>query len=95
MLHGAPAHYAPVETSHLKLGDYVYGAGATVGALALAAAGLLGEELSERLPRAARRAVRAPLEALRTAHSGHVGDYVAWFTAGLAVVGGTCLLVLV
>jgi multicomponent Na+:H+ antiporter subunit D len=94
VLHGAPAGYAPVNTSHLKLGDYLYGAGATVGALGLAAVALLGEGLAERLPRAARRAVLAPLEALRTAHSGHVGDYVAWFTAGLAVVGATCLVVL-
>jgi multicomponent Na+:H+ antiporter subunit D len=95
VLQGAAAHYAPVKTSHVKPSDYLYGAGATVGAIALAAAALLGGGLAERLPRGAQRAVLAPLETLRTAHSGHVGDYVAWFTAGLAVVGGTCLLVLV
>jgi hypothetical protein len=27
-------------------------------------------------------------------HSGHVGDYVAWWTAGAALLGATCLLVL-
>ena len=33
-------------------------------------------------------AVRGPTAALRAVHSGHVGDYVAWLTVGLAILGG-------
>jgi hypothetical protein len=28
--------------------------------------------------------------ALRELHSGHVGDYVAWLTVGVASFGGLC-----
>jgi multicomponent Na+:H+ antiporter subunit D len=33
------------------------------------------------------RWVAAPMAGLRTLHSGHVGDYAAWFMAGVAVLG--------
>ena len=33
-----------------------------------------------------------PILRLRLLHSGHVGDYVAWFTVGLAAVGGAFAL---
>jgi multicomponent Na+:H+ antiporter subunit D len=39
------------------------------------------------LRRGTARVLGAPVEALRAAHSGHVGDYVAWLTVGLAVLG--------
>ena len=46
----------------------------------------------DRLPATFRRgamaAVRGPTAALRAVHSGHVGDYVAWLTVGLAILGG-------
>jgi hypothetical protein len=35
-----------------------------------------------------------PLGALRLAHSGVIGDYVAWITVGTAVVGGVWALLL-
>jgi multicomponent Na+:H+ antiporter subunit D len=38
-----------------------------------------------------RRAVRVlgpPILRFRALHSGHVGDYVAWFVLGLAALGG-------
>jgi multicomponent Na+:H+ antiporter subunit D len=44
---------------------------------------------SDRLPRLLRRivhAVRLPLGALRTAHSGHLGDYVAWLLVGVTLL---------
>ncbi|HJP64826.1 MAG TPA: proton-conducting transporter membrane subunit [Actinomycetota bacterium] len=47
---------------------------------------------------AARRRVHAlagpPLDALRSLHSGHAGDYAAWFTVGLALFGGLFVLAL-
>lgn len=41
-----------------------------------------------RLPQRVSGALAAGLRPLRAAHSGHVGDYVAWLTFGTAVIGG-------
>jgi multicomponent Na+:H+ antiporter subunit D len=41
-----------------------------------------------RLPEAAARALARGLAPLRAAHSGHIGDYVAWLTFGAALIGG-------
>ncbi|MDQ4059265.1 MAG: complex I subunit 5 family protein [Actinomycetota bacterium] len=46
---------------------------------------------SHRLPRPAATTARRlgpVIEGLRRLHSGHVGDYVAWWTFGVALVGG-------
>jgi multicomponent Na+:H+ antiporter subunit D len=62
------------------LAAYVYGAGAALLAVAMAAVGVARLTLLDRL--------RPPLARIRALHSGHVGDYVAWLTAGVAVIGG-------
>ena len=36
----------------------------------------------------------APCEHCAVLHSGHIGDYIAWWTAGASVLGGVCLLAL-
>jgi multicomponent Na+:H+ antiporter subunit D len=36
--------------------------------------------------------VRPAIAALRAAHSGHIGDYVAWMYVGLALLGGVLTL---
>jgi multicomponent Na+:H+ antiporter subunit D len=59
----------------------VWGLVTLVGSFAVAAALLYRPRL---LDAAAGRVVRP----LKAAHSGHVGDYVAWLTAGVAVIGG-------
>jgi multicomponent Na+:H+ antiporter subunit D len=41
-----------------------------------------------RLPEWAATALARGLQPLRAAHSGHIGDYVAWLTFGTAVIGG-------
>jgi multicomponent Na+:H+ antiporter subunit D len=41
-----------------------------------------------RLPDSMTRVLAAALAPLRAAHSGHIGDYVAWLTFGTAVIGG-------
>jgi multicomponent Na+:H+ antiporter subunit D len=64
-----------------------YGLATAGGAAALAAASLLRTRLSSR-QRNRLRPVLAPVLALRAAHTGHVGDYVMWFTVGLAALGG-------
>jgi hypothetical protein len=43
---------------------------------------------------ALRSTLGPPLAVLRVAHSGVVGDYVAWITVGTAVVGGVWALLL-
>jgi hypothetical protein len=46
----------------------------------------------QRLPYRAKRGLAQALEPLRAVHSGHVGDYVAWLTFGVAAVGGLLAL---
>jgi multicomponent Na+:H+ antiporter subunit D len=73
----APAHVPP--TTGPSGSSYLYGAGAALLAVAVAAVGVAR-------PRAVDR-VRPALTRLRVLHSGHVGDYAAWLTAGVAVIG--------
>jgi hypothetical protein len=37
---------------------------------------------------------RTALRKLRHLHSGEIGDYIAWWTAGASVLGAVCLLAL-
>jgi multicomponent Na+:H+ antiporter subunit D len=68
----------------VTLSSLLYGTGSALGAVLLAALSLV--EPRRRLATLTERA--APVVAvLRTAHSGHVGDYVAWLTAGSAALG--------
>jgi multicomponent Na+:H+ antiporter subunit D len=76
--------------SHVSLDDYGYGAISVVGALLVAGLGLFGRPLREALPDALER----PVALVRHLHSGHIGDYIAWWTAGVSAVGGVCLLAL-
>jgi multicomponent Na+:H+ antiporter subunit D len=87
-------HYAPVEHSHVEAFDYLYGAGGTVGALALAGLTLLAPTLHRRVPHALIMPARGALSTLRRLHSGHIGDYIAWWTAGAAMFGGASLILL-
>ena len=64
---------------------------ATLAAFAIAALALFGRGLAERLPRPLIDAPLQVIDMLRAAHSGHVGDYVAWWTFGAALLGGLFL----
>jgi multicomponent Na+:H+ antiporter subunit D len=86
VLTGAHPHLAGAPPSTLHASDFVYGSLSVVLALSLAVAALSGPALGSRL--------RPPLAALRRLHSGHVGDYVAWLTFGLAALGGLFALTL-
>jgi multicomponent Na+:H+ antiporter subunit D len=93
--HLAPAPpRPPVAIEGTKRDSVLYGIGGAVIAFALALVGLY----RRRLPALVRESLRAvlgpPLGALRLAHSGIVGDYVAWITVGTAVVGGVWALLL-
>jgi multicomponent Na+:H+ antiporter subunit D len=93
VLHGH-VHFAPASTSHVAAYDYAYAGGATLGALALAGLGLFGRPLRAHLPDALLRPVVVAVGGLRGLHSGHVGDYIAWWTAGAAALGGASLIFL-
>jgi len=76
-LHGVPA--PPREAGGLSPVRYAYGAAAGLLAVSLAALGLY----RRRIP----GLVERPLDCLKLLHDGVVGDYVAWLTAGTAVLG--------
>lgn len=71
-----------------------YGIGSAVGAVAIAAVTLLRDRAPRRLAEGMRRVARAPVTGVRLLHSGHVGDYLAWFTFGIAAFGAAFGLLL-
>jgi multicomponent Na+:H+ antiporter subunit D len=83
-----PAHVAAPPPSALA---WILGAVSTAGAVAVA---LFATQPVQRRRRLAPAPARAASRALRNVHSGHVGDYVLWFSTGLAALGGTCLALL-
>ena len=94
VLRSGTTHFAPAARSHIETVDYAYGATATLGALAIAALTLFGGPIRRSLPSGFERPPRAALTALRRLHSGHIGDYIAWWTAAAAMLGGACLILL-
>jgi multicomponent Na+:H+ antiporter subunit D len=72
----------------------LYGSGGTLIAIAFALFGLYRRRLPRLVVAPLRSALRPPIAALRLAHSGLIGDYVAWITVGTAVVGGLWALLL-
>jgi multicomponent Na+:H+ antiporter subunit D len=90
VLHGTPMHpppSLPVRLGHTTTDTLLYGAGATLLAAALAGVGL---HRRRDLPRLA----QPPVAALKSLHSGVVGDYVTWVVVGTAVTGGVWALLL-
>jgi multicomponent Na+:H+ antiporter subunit D len=62
--------------------------------VALAALALFGHRRLEQVPNALVRPAAAALTGLRQLHSGHIGDYIAWWTAAAGVLGSVSLLLL-
>ncbi len=94
VLQGAAPNFSPASTSHVEAFDYLYAAGGTLGALALAGITLFAPTLHRRLPPAVVQPLRGALSALRQLHSGHIGDYIAWWTTAAAMLGGASLILL-
>lgn len=94
VLQGAAPHFAPVSASHVETFDYLYAAGGTLGALTLAGLTLFAPTLHRRFPPAVIEPLRGGLIALRRLHSGHIGDYIAWWTTAAAMLGGASLILL-
>jgi multicomponent Na+:H+ antiporter subunit D len=74
----------PPESWHTTTESLFWASITLVGSFAVGYASLY----RDRLPEAVTGALGRALAPLRAAHSGHVGDYVAWLTFGVAVVGG-------
>jgi multicomponent Na+:H+ antiporter subunit D len=86
VLHGIPMKTTaqlPFTVVHTTLESILYGVGATLLALAVAAYGLYRHRLTLRL-----RPIEPALVALKRVHSGVVGDYVMWVVLGTALLGG-------
>jgi multicomponent Na+:H+ antiporter subunit D len=92
VLHGLSIVWPHVATSHESPVDIVYSVLAVGGAVGAAAVGLFGRPLRDALPAGLRVPSRAALRQLRRLHSGHIGDYIAWWSTGAAVLGVGCLL---
>jgi multicomponent Na+:H+ antiporter subunit D len=94
VLHGAQFPLPELPPSHLSAVDYIYGAVSVLGAVAVAAYGLFAGPVIN-----ARRVVnvhplRGTVDLIRGLHSGHIGDYIAWWSAGVSLIGGICLITL-
>jgi multicomponent Na+:H+ antiporter subunit D len=84
----------PVRIESTATDSLLYGAGGAVIAVGFAFVGLYRRRLPGLVRAALRSALGPPLAVLRVAHSGVVGDYVAWITVGTAFVGGIWALLL-
>jgi hypothetical protein len=78
----------PFAVGHTGLESWLYGIGGTLVALGAAAFGLWRHRLPRPLLREGDRVLGRPLDVLRAAHSGVIGDYVLWITVGTALLGG-------
>ena len=94
VLHGVHEHIPVLPPSHISADDYVYSGISTVGALVVAGMGLFGRPLRARLPRVLTHPLEVAASGLHALHSGHIGDYITWWTAGVSLVGGVCLVAL-
>jgi multicomponent Na+:H+ antiporter subunit D len=80
----APPHAPAPELTWV---EWLSGVVTTAGALGLAWLALATGPLRAAVPGVAGRGLRRGLTALRTLHSGHVGDYVTWLVVGVVVLG--------
>ena len=94
VLRGLPVHWRGLPASHISGEDVAYGVFSVLGALLAAAIGLFGRRLREAFPRRVIEPAVAVIHGMRGLHSGHIGDYIVWWTAGASVLGGACLLAL-
>ncbi len=86
-----PGMISATESAAPTIKGVAFGAGAAVAAIALAALSLFGG----RLPAGIRRGPSRTIDLfgpLRAIHSGDVRDYVAWLALGVALIGGTFLV---
>ena len=94
VLHARSVRWPAAPARHVETVDVVIGVLTVVAAFAVAGAGLFGRPLLARLPGRMHTGGRGLVLGLRGLHSGHIGDYIAWWTTGAGLLGGACLLAL-
>ena len=94
VLRGRPVSWPSVAPSHISAVDVLYSSLSVLGAVTLAGLGLFGRPLRARVPRVVGGPWLRALHTVRDLHSGHIGDYIAWWTAGASLLGAICLLTL-
>jgi multicomponent Na+:H+ antiporter subunit D len=94
VLHGRAVQWPASSATHVDTFDVVIGLLTLTAAFTVAGAGLFGRPLLDRLPDRTRASGRGLVRGLRGLHSGHIGDYIAWWTTGAGLLGGACLLAL-
>jgi multicomponent Na+:H+ antiporter subunit D len=95
VLDGQPGEaYATFEHSGGSGKGLTTGLASAAGAVGLALFALFRQRLPLDLSRPWRKLVVQPVAGLKALHNGHVGDYVAWLTIGVAVLGGICAYIL-
>jgi multicomponent Na+:H+ antiporter subunit D len=91
VLHGQPMKRTeaqlPFSVAHTGTASILYGIGAALLTLGVAAFGLWRQRLPRPYLRGGGRILGPPIAALKAAHSGIVGEYVMWITAGTALIG--------
>jgi multicomponent Na+:H+ antiporter subunit D len=90
VLHGIPVHVGPslpFDLPSATAASLAYGSGALLVALLTAAIGLWHSRLPELFRSTVARTVGTPVDLVRHAHSGIVGDYLLWIVSGTAVIG--------
>jgi multicomponent Na+:H+ antiporter subunit D len=95
VLHGgnAPAILSGPEYS-APASAYVYSAVGFAGALAVATVMLFGYRVPGERKQQVSRMTSRIVSPLRALHSGHIGDYVAWLVAGVALFGASFAIAL-
>jgi multicomponent Na+:H+ antiporter subunit D len=98
VLHGrplrGPAHRQPFSVENAPGPSWGYGVGSLAIAIGGAAFGLWRRRVPIVARTAADRWLGPPVDWLKAAHSGIVGDYLLWIAAGTAVLGGVWALTL-
>jgi multicomponent Na+:H+ antiporter subunit D len=94
VLHGARVPLPVLAPSHVSLDDYLYGIASVAGALAVAGLALFRDPIQVAGRRPATAWIRHGVRMVRHLHSGHIGDYIAWWSAGVSLLGGVCLVAL-
>jgi multicomponent Na+:H+ antiporter subunit D len=96
-LFGEVRHYgpsAPVALHRASTTSIGYGIGATVVALGTVLFGLFRRRLPEAFRTLGARTLEPAVNGLKAVHTGIVGDYVMWITAGTAVIGAVWAITL-
>ncbi|MDQ3752672.1 MAG: NADH-quinone oxidoreductase subunit D [Actinomycetota bacterium] len=88
VLRNVTPHHAPLPSGAPLLEGALIGTVSAVCAAVAAALGLWHARLPSTITGLFTRSLGPPFAILRGLHSGHVGDYVAWATAGVALLGG-------